>query len=214
VPQPGNLGIGARDGTVAGHPRHRSLVRALPDQSQYNRRLRRLTGWITTTQPGVAELIVCGRVRLVDGTLLGLRQLRGLRGEASYGYCPSKSRFYWGMRLVLMSDRTGVPVDHDLRPAGEREHDASSALATAHRGATLVADEGLWGRQFLARVGQGGLSRADRDGTFSGLVPAARVFSVSVTGGTRAFDRFGAGHIEVRTNPSFTRSIDTITLKS
>ncbi len=43
----------------------------LPKQSQYNRRLRRLTPWITTVQLAVAELVADGHVRLVDGTLLG-----------------------------------------------------------------------------------------------------------------------------------------------
>jgi len=32
----------------------------LPDQSQYNRRLRRLTPWITSCQLGVAELVLRG----------------------------------------------------------------------------------------------------------------------------------------------------------
>ncbi|HXW58813.1 MAG TPA: hypothetical protein VEJ23_04985 [Solirubrobacteraceae bacterium] len=39
----------------------------LPEQTQYNRRLRRLTPAITTVQLMVAELIAEGRVRLVDG---------------------------------------------------------------------------------------------------------------------------------------------------
>ena len=39
----------------------------LPDQTQYNRRLRRLTPWIATVQLGVAELCAEGRVRLADG---------------------------------------------------------------------------------------------------------------------------------------------------
>jgi len=42
----------------------------LPGQSQYNRRLRRLTPQITRVQLGLAELIAGGRVRLVDSTLL------------------------------------------------------------------------------------------------------------------------------------------------
>src|SRR6266496_3695647 len=49
----------------------------LPDQSQYNRRLRRLTPWITTTQLGVAELVATGRIRLVDGTLLSCANYAG-----------------------------------------------------------------------------------------------------------------------------------------
>jgi hypothetical protein len=126
----------------------------LPDQSQYNRRLRRLTPWITTTQLGVAELVASGQVRLVDGTLLSCANYAGcaqqslFAGHASYGYCPSKSRYYWGMRLVLMSDRDGVPVGYDLIPAGEREYEATYRLAQAHRGARLFADKGLWGREF------------------------------------------------------------------
>jgi hypothetical protein len=42
----------------------------LPGQSQYNRRLRRLTPQITSVQLMVSELIAGRRVRLVDGTLI------------------------------------------------------------------------------------------------------------------------------------------------
>jgi hypothetical protein len=69
----------------------------LPDQSQYNRRLRRLTPWITTTQLGVAELVATGQVRLVDGTLLSCANYAGCAqqslfgGDAGYGYCPSRA---------------------------------------------------------------------------------------------------------------------------
>ena len=91
------------------------LFPELPGQSQYNRRLRRLTPWITTVQMMLAELIADGEVRLVDGTLIacanypGCRSLSEFAGHASYGYCPSKSLFVWGMRLVLISDSKGVP---------------------------------------------------------------------------------------------------------
>ena len=65
----------------------------LPEQSQYNRRLRRLTPWITTVQFAVTELIADGRVRLVDGTLLGC---------ANYAGCASKSEFRWVRLLRLL----------------------------------------------------------------------------------------------------------------
>lgn len=125
----------------------------LPDQSQYNRRLRRLTPWITTTQLGVAELVSTGQVRLVDGTLLSCANYAGcaqqslFAGSAGYGYCASKSQWYWGMRLLLICDRAGTPVGYDLRPANENEREGVFQLASAHPNTILYADAGHRGRE-------------------------------------------------------------------
>src|SRR5450830_518807 len=110
----------------------------LPGQSQFNRRLRRLTPQITRVQLGLAELIACGSVRLVDGTLLSC---------ANYADCAAKSRRYWGMRLLLVSDRCGTPLGYDLRPANENEREGVFALACAHPGSLLFADAGHRGRE-------------------------------------------------------------------
>jgi hypothetical protein len=127
----------------------------LPGQSQYNRRLRRLTPWITTVQMMVAELIADGEVRLVDGTLIACANYPGcasfseFAGHASYGYCPSKSLFVWGMRLVLISDAKGVPVGYDLTgPKTGQERECALELAAAHAGSTLFADKGFWGKEY------------------------------------------------------------------
>lgn len=127
----------------------------LPGQSQYNRRLRRLTPWITAVQMMLAELIADGQVRLVDGTLIacanypGCRSLSEFAGHASYGYCPSKSLFVWGMRLVLISDAKGVPVGYDLTgPKTGQERERALELAAAHTGSTLFADKGFWGKEY------------------------------------------------------------------
>jgi hypothetical protein len=131
----------------------------LPDQSQYNRRLRRLTPWLTTVQLMVAELVAEGRVRLVDGTLIGCANYPGcashshFAGHAAYGYCPSKSEFVWGMRLVLVADPKGVPVGYDLvGPKTGEERDAALWLAAAHPGSLLFADGGFWGRELDASL--------------------------------------------------------------
>jgi hypothetical protein len=90
----------------------------LPQQSQYNRRLRRLTPWIAAVQLQLAELLAEGRVRLADGTLIACANYPGcaskshFAGHAGYGYSPAKSQFIWGMRLVLICDRKGVPVGY------------------------------------------------------------------------------------------------------
>lgn len=86
----------------------------LPDQSQYNRRLRALTPKLAWTQQRLCELLATGNLRVADGTLLGVANYAGCAGKsefaglAAYGYCPPKSRFYWGLRLVLLVDRRGL----------------------------------------------------------------------------------------------------------
>jgi Transposase DDE domain len=131
----------------------------LPDQTQYNRRLRRLTSHITTVQLMLAELVAEGQVLLADGTLIACANYPGcaskseFAGHAAYGYCPSKSQFIWGMRLVLLADRKGVPVGYDLvGPKTGQERDTVLALAAAHAGSILFADGGFWGREYLASM--------------------------------------------------------------
>ena len=109
----------------------------LPDQSQYNRRLRRLVPQIVMVQLALAELVASGATRLADGTLISRANYAGcasksqFAGDAGYGYCPSKSRFYWGMRLVLVTDEMGVPVGYDLLAPGEGEREPLFRLAQA-----------------------------------------------------------------------------------
>src|SRR5680860_302198 len=127
----------------------------LPEQSQYNRRLRRLMPFLSTVQLMVSELIAEGQVRLADGTLIACANYPGcashshMAGHASYGYCPSKSQFVWGMRLVLISDSKGVPVGYDLvGPKTGEERETAWQLAQAHAGSALFADGGFWGAEY------------------------------------------------------------------
>jgi hypothetical protein len=127
----------------------------LPHQTQYNRRLRRLTPWLSLVQLQLAELLAEGRVRLADGTLLSCANYPGcasksaFAGEAAYGYCPSKSQFICGMRLVLVCDRKGVPVGYDLvGPATGEERQSVLDRAAAHPGSILFCDGGFWGAEY------------------------------------------------------------------
>lgn len=131
----------------------------LPGQSQFNRRLRRLTPQMTTVQMMLAELVAEGRVRLVDGTLISCANYPGcasrshFAGDASYGYCASKSQFLWGMRLVLICDPKGVPVGYDLvGPKTGEERECALRLAAGQAGARLFADGGFWGREYRASM--------------------------------------------------------------
>ncbi len=155
---------------------------AVPDQSQYNRRLRRLTPQLTAVQLMIAELIAQDPIRLVDGTLIGCANYPGCQhhsefaGHAGFGYCPSKSQFIWGMRLVLVSDIDGVPVGFDLvGPKTGHERASALHLAGAHAGSVLFADKGLWGRELDASMDLIGVKLITPDRHQLGKRPPAEI---------------------------------------
>ena len=94
------------------------------------------------------------------------------RSWANYGYCAAHARWYWGLKLYLLTTPDGMPVAWCLAsPAiGEREA-AAGLLAHASRnhalrpGLTLIGDKGFAGRGFedLVTAGFGlHLVRPDR----------------------------------------------------
>jgi hypothetical protein len=95
----------------------------LPQQSQYNRRLRGLVELISIVQQRLARWINVGGARLADGTQLALANYPGCQqrsefaGFARYGHARSPYRFIWEARLVLLTDgaRTAARL-HD-RPS-------------------------------------------------------------------------------------------------
>jgi hypothetical protein len=126
----------------------------LPDQTQYNRRLRALTTRLVFAQQRLADLLAQDKLRFADGTLIGVANYAGcaakseFAGYAAYGYCAAKSQYYWGVRLVLLTDWRGLPTGYNLVPANEREYEPVRALATADGSPHLVADKGLWGATY------------------------------------------------------------------
>ena len=57
-------------------------------------------------------------------------------GTAAYGYCAAKSQYVWGIRLVLITDRSGVPVGYTSSPPTRRSTSpclSSPALIPAAR---------------------------------------------------------------------------------
>src|SRR5260370_17508039 len=93
------------------------------------------------------------RGRLGDGKVAGCanspgcQRRREFAGYASFGYCPSKSQYVWGMRLVVICDIDGVPVGYDLvGPKTGEERESALHLAGAHAGTVLFADKGLCGK--------------------------------------------------------------------
>ena len=128
----------------------------LPSQSQYNRRLRSLTGLLTAVQQRLARLLDSGGPRLADGTLIGVANYAGcaqrseFAGVAAYGYCAAKSEYLWGVRLVLCTDRRGLPLAYTWVPGNEHEYEP--LLDLVDPGETVIADKGLWGRAYNERM--------------------------------------------------------------
>jgi hypothetical protein len=134
----------------------------LPDQSQYNRRLRALVELISIVQQQLARWLDTGGVRLADGTQLavasnpGCQQRSEFAGFARYGYSKSHHRFVWGVRLVLLTDERGLPLGYTIVPANEKEYEPLADLLTGTPSEVVIADKGLWGRAYRERLAAGG----------------------------------------------------------
>ena len=119
----------------------------LPDQSQYNRRLRSLVELISIVQQRLAGWLDSGGARLADGTQLavagypGCQQRSEFAGFARYGYQKSQHRFLWGVRLVLLTDPRGLLLGYTLVPASEKEYEPLADLLTGTPSEIVIADK-------------------------------------------------------------------------
>jgi hypothetical protein len=147
------------------------LFPRLLGQSEYNERLKDAAPlmeaalrWLAEHTPGSAELL-----RLLDATPVGCGQSKlttqrsNLFGYAGYGYETSHSRYYWGVKLLLITTADGTVTGFGLanpKLLGEREetrqlltHQAANRPAP---GTAVVTDKGLSGKdteQFFADLG-------------------------------------------------------------
>jgi len=143
----------------------------LPDQSQYNRRLRGLVELISIVQQRLVGWLDTGGVRLADGTQLavagypGCQQRSHFAGFARYGYSKSHHRFLWGVRLVLLTDPRGLPLGYTIVPANEKEYEPLADLLSGTPAQVVIADKGLWGRGYHDRLAADGITLLTPDRT-------------------------------------------------
>jgi IS5 family transposase len=136
----------------------------LPDQSQYNRRLRGLVELISIVQQQLARWLDTGGARLSDGTLIGVANYPGCQrrsefaGFARFGFAKSQHRFVYGVRLVLLTDTRGLPLGYTIVPANEKEYEPLANLLTGTPTEVVIADKGFWGRDYSARLAADGTS--------------------------------------------------------
>ena len=152
------------------HLRH--LFPYVPGQSGYNKRLRKaasmlrsvmrilatdIDAWADDTWLIDSTPVECGRSRPTA-------QRSNLAGWAGYGYCASHSRFFWGLRLHLVTTPAGLPVTFALANPKTDERDvaldifeADPELLAGRAGQTLVADKGYASAEFERRLAEHGI---------------------------------------------------------
>lgn len=151
----------------------------LPHQPGYHKRLLAATPLIQRATQLLASHIpsAADQLRLIDATPIPCGTSREtakrseLAGWANYGYCASHSRYYWGLKLYLVTTLEGMPVTWCLADPklGEREV-AAELLAHARDLALLpndvivIGDKGFAGRRFLRHTAELGITfvRPDR----------------------------------------------------
>jgi hypothetical protein len=132
----------------------------LPQQSGFNKRVRRLAPQIAACITHLAHLSpsFCDGLRLLDTTPVPCGQSREttrrsqLAGSAGYGYCASHSRHFWGFRLYLLCAPDGMPIRYELFPANLGERDGARQMLDGLDldGYTVLADKGFAGDEFEA----------------------------------------------------------------
>ena len=139
-----------------------TMFRYLPKRAGYNKRLRAAGPMIQHIIDAIARDCPSWHddLWLVDSTPVECGRSRetvkrsDLAGHASYGYCASHTRWFWGMRLHLITNANGIPIAYALTNAKTDERDTALAMidldtALAERaGQTLIADKGYRSKTF------------------------------------------------------------------
>ena len=143
------------------HLRH--LFPYLPCQPGYNKRLRAAAGQLKV----LIRILACDTdsffddVWVIDSTPVECGRSRPtakrskLAGFASYGWCASHSRFFWGLRLHLVCTPAGLPIAFALAnpKIDEREVardllEIEAPLLATRPGQVILADKGYASAEF------------------------------------------------------------------
>ena len=142
----------------------------LPDRPGYNKRLRHSGQLMQHVIAALARACPSWTddVWLVDSTPVECGRSRetakrsDLAGWATYGYCASHSRYFWGLRLHLITTPSGLPVAYALAGAKTDERDTALdmiAFAALDRpGQTLIADKGYRRASFETELNTAGIT--------------------------------------------------------
>jgi len=149
------------------------LFRYLPQQSGYNKRLRKLATTITWLIGMLARdtSLWTDDVWVIDSTPVECARSRDavrrseLAGWAEYGYCASHSRYFWGLRLHLLATLHGLPIGFALTGAKADERTVlvdilhtDPTLSAQSTGQVLIGDRNYFGAEFETILADAGLT--------------------------------------------------------
>ena len=137
------------------------LFRQLPAQSTYNERCRALAPKLVVLWRAISQLPgFHDSISLLDTTPLpcGQSVATARRSELApwcgFGYSAAHSRYFWGMRLVLLCGPDGCIRDYELVPANAPEREAALELLSRQpiAGQLVICDKGFAGEEFEQAV--------------------------------------------------------------
>ncbi len=151
------------------HKDFRGMFPQVPQQSGYNKRLRKLAhtmAWLIT-ELGQLASVATDDVVVVDSTPVECGRSHEtvkrseLAGWAEYGYCASHTRYFWGLRLHLVCTLHGLPLGWSLTGAKSDEREVATILLTQvaslrNRPLTVIGDKNYFGRVFDADLADSG----------------------------------------------------------
>ena len=108
--------------------------------------------WLADSTP-----VECGRSRETA-------KRSDMVGYASYGYCASHIRYFWGLRLHLIATPSGLPVAYALTSANTDERDTTLAMLSLdpdlldRDGQILMGDKGYRSTPFEIELNNAGIT--------------------------------------------------------
>jgi Transposase DDE domain len=130
-----------------------SLFPRLLDQSQFNRRVRRMEGlveelrrfWVQTMGANLETTLLLDTKPVPVVGYKRSKRHSDFEGSATYGWCASRNLHYFGYKLVVVSTLAGVPLVYALVPAHTDEREAADAVLGFFHGCDILGDKGFIG---------------------------------------------------------------------
>ena len=127
----------------------------LPDQSQYNRRAKRLQPLIKKLTLRINNQLKVNKskIRVIDTTSVPViklsrakrRKIFTDKHKVSIGYCASQKTHYCGVKLNLFVNKDGIPCQYHLKPARKSDLRCLEEILIEQKGISdlvLIGDKG------------------------------------------------------------------------